>query len=227
MGGSAFQSGTLGGTPSLPSALDFLAVHHVTSGRPRPCISPPHMRCTADQTPVAMRRLAGMCRGLTVPRRYKIGDMPPSGVGADSGNRTHVFGLESRRSAVELHPRVPPKGLCERRVYAAGLSRLSGRNIVIKMERFALIGFFALPRSCAVWGVSGRRAAHRHKEEVEKRKTICIRPRRLVHRCGRYPRPTSAGRVIGGFRRAGTAESEVLVVVISLPSRYSVANLSG
>ena len=25
---------------------------------------------------------------------------------------------------------------------------------------------FALPRSCAVWGVSGRRAAHRHKEEV-------------------------------------------------------------
>ena len=27
-----------------------------------------------------------------------------------------------------------------------------------------------------------------------------------------YPRPTSAGRVIGGFRRAGTAESEVVVV---------------
>ena len=56
-----------------------------------------------------------MCRGLTVPRRYEIGDMPPSGVGADSGNRTHVFGLESRRSAVELHPRVPPEGACERR----------------------------------------------------------------------------------------------------------------
>lgn len=30
-----------------------------------------------------------------------------------------------------------------------------------------------------------------------------------------------------GFLRAGTAESEVLVVVVSLPSRYSVANLSG
>ena len=98
-----------GSPPSLLCWI-FLAAHHVTSGRPRPCISPPHMRCTADQTPVAMRRLAGMCRGLTVPRRYKIGDMPPSGVGADSGNRTHVFGLEGRRSAVELHPRVPPKG---------------------------------------------------------------------------------------------------------------------
>lgn len=41
-----------------------------------------------------------------------------------------------------------------------------------------------------------------------------------------YPRPTSAGRVIGGFWRVGMAESEVLVVV-SLLSRYSVANLSG
>lgn len=36
-----------------------------------------------------------------------------------------------------------------------------------------------------------------------------------------YPRPTSAGRVIGGFRRAGTAESEV--VVVSLLSRYMLS----
>lgn len=42
-----------------------------------------------------------------------------------------------------------------------------------------------------------------------KRENHLHRPRGLVHRCGRYPRPTSAGRVIGGFRRAGTAESEV------------------
>ena len=51
-----------------------------------------------------MRRLAGMCRGLTVPRRYKIGDMPPSGVGADNGNRTHVPRVEIWYSTIELHP---------------------------------------------------------------------------------------------------------------------------
>lgn len=67
-------------------------------------------RYTAYEAAVLPLHHPAMCRGLTVPRRYKIGDMPPSGVGADSGNRTHVFGLESRRSAVELHPRVPPKG---------------------------------------------------------------------------------------------------------------------
>lgn len=80
----------------------FLAVHHVTSGRPRPCISPPHMRCTADQTPVAMRRLAGMCRGLTAPRHYKIGDMPPSGVGAPNGFCHRDIGLEDRYFTCKL-----------------------------------------------------------------------------------------------------------------------------
>ena len=103
MGGSAFQSGTQveGSPPSLLCWI-FLAVHHVTSGRPRPCISPPHMRCTADQTPVAMRRLAGMCRGLTVPRRYKIGDMPPSGVGAPNGFCHRDIGLENRYFTCKL-----------------------------------------------------------------------------------------------------------------------------
>ena len=183
-------------------------------------------RYTAYEAAALPLRHPATCRGLTVPRRYKIGDMPPSGVGADSGNRTHVFDLESRRSAVELHPRVPPKG----RVKGECMPPVFPGCQVTKYSingGFRSHWIFARPRSCAVWGVSGRRAAHRHKEEVEKRKTICIRPRRLVHRCGRYPRPTSAGRVIGGFWRAGTAESEVLVVVISLLSRYSVANLSG
>lgn len=194
MGGSAFQSGTRAGSPPSLLCWIFLAVHHVTSGRPRPCISPPHMRCAADQMPVAMRRLAGMCRGLTVPRRYKIGDMPPSGVGADSGNRTHVFGLESRRSAVELHPRVPPKGLCERRYMPPVFPGCQVENIVIKMERFALIGFLPVP-------VHARFGAYRAAERpidirrrYEKRKTICIRPRRLVHRCGLYiPAPRQQG----------------------------------
>ena len=53
-----------------------------------------------------------------------------------------------------------------------------------------------------------------------KRENHLHRPRRLVHRCGRYPRPTSAGRVIGGFRGAGMAESEV---VVSLLSRYMLS----
>ena len=64
------------------------------------------------------------------------------------------------------YTRVCPRRGYGKEIYAAGLSRLSGKNIVIKMELFALIGFFARPRSRAVWGVSGRRAAHRHKEEV-------------------------------------------------------------
>ena len=100
MGGSAFQSGTLGGIPSLPSVLDFLAAKWLQE-------ADLNRRYTAYEAAVLPLHRPAMCRGLTVPRRYKIGDMPPSGVGADSGNRTHVFGLESRRSAVELHPRVP------------------------------------------------------------------------------------------------------------------------
>lgn len=90
------------GSPSSLLCWVFLAAHHVTSGRPRPCISPPYIRCTADQTPVAMRRLAGMCRGLTVPRRYKIGDMPPSGVGAPNGFCHRDIGLEDRYFTCKL-----------------------------------------------------------------------------------------------------------------------------
>lgn len=103
MGGSAFQSGTLGGVPSLPSVLDFLAAKWLQE-------ADLNRRYTAYEAAVLPLHHPAMCQGLTVPRRYKIGDMPPSGVGADSGNRTHVFGSEGRRSAVELHPRVPPKG---------------------------------------------------------------------------------------------------------------------
>ena len=89
--------------------------------------------------------------------------------------------------------------VCPRRGYAkgddaAGLSRLSGKNIVIKMERFALIGFLPFP-------VHARFGAYRAAERpidirrrYEKRKTICIRPRRLVHRCGLYiPAPRQQG----------------------------------
>ena len=80
--------------------------------------------------------------------------------------------------------------VCPRRGYAkgddaAGLSRLSGRNIVIKMERFALIGFLPFP-------VHARFGAYRAAERPidirrsMKRENHLHRPRRLVHRCGLY-----------------------------------------
>lgn len=103
MGGSAFQSGTLGGIPSLPSVLDFLAANWLQE-------ADLNRRYTAYEAAVLPLHHPAMCRGLTVPRRYKNGDMSPSGVGADSGNRTHVFGLEGRRSAVELHPHIGAGG---------------------------------------------------------------------------------------------------------------------
>ena len=64
------------------------------------------------------------------------------------------------------YTRVCPRRGYGKEIYAAGLSRLSGKNIVIKMERFALIGFLPIPAHARFLGVSGRRAAHRHKEEV-------------------------------------------------------------
>ena len=95
------------------------------------------------------------------------------------------------------------------------------------MEVFALIGFLPVPAH-AQFGAY--RAAERPidiRRRYEKRKPSAPPAQARAPLRAIYPRPTSAGRVIGGFRRAGMAESEVLVVVISLPSRYSVANLSG
>lgn len=91
------------GVPSLPSVLDFLAAKWLQE-------ADLNRRYTAYEAAVLPLHHPAMCRGLTVPRCYKIGDMPPSGVGADSGNRTHVFGLEGRRSAVELHPHIGAGG---------------------------------------------------------------------------------------------------------------------
>ena len=146
-------------TPSLPSVLDFLAAKWLQE-------TDLNRRYTAYEAAVLPLHHPAMCRGLTAPRRYKIGDMPPSGVGADSGNRTHVFGLECRRSAVELHPRVPPKGLCERRYLPPVFPGCQVTKYNNQNGAFRSHWIFARPRSCAVWGVSGRRAAHRHKEEV-------------------------------------------------------------
>ena len=97
MGGSAFQSGTLGGIPSLPSVLDFLAANWLQE-------ADLNRRYTAYEAAVLPLHHPAMCRGLTAPRRYKIGDMPPSGVGADSGNRTRVPRVEIWYSTIELHP---------------------------------------------------------------------------------------------------------------------------
>ena len=91
------------GVPSLPSVLDFLAAKWLQE-------ADLNRRYTAYEAAVLPLHHPAMCRGLTVPRCYKIGDMPPSGVGAGSGNRTHVFGLEGRRSAVELHPHIGAGG---------------------------------------------------------------------------------------------------------------------
>lgn len=88
MGGSAFQSGTqrAKSPPSLLCSI-FLAAKWLQE-------ADLNRRYAAYEAAVLPLHHPAMCRGLTVPRRYKNGDMPPSGVGADSGNRTHVFGSE-------------------------------------------------------------------------------------------------------------------------------------
>ena len=80
MGGSAFQSGTQR-AKSPPSLLCwiFLAAKWLQE-------ADLNRRYTVYEAAVLPLHHPAMCRGLTVPRRYKIGDMPPSGVGADSGN---------------------------------------------------------------------------------------------------------------------------------------------
>ena len=145
MGGSAFQSGTLGGIPSLPSVLDFLAAKWLQE-------TDLNRRHTAYEAAVLPLHHPAMCRGLTVPRRYKIGDMPRLGL-------ERIAGIEPTCSARKAD--VLPLNytrVCPRRGYvkgddAAGLSRLSGRNIVIKMERFALIGFLPFPVHARFWGM--------------------------------------------------------------------------
>ena len=93
---------------------------------------------------------------------------------------------------IELRPRMPPKGLCERRYLPPVFPGCQVTKYSIN-GGFRSHWIFARPRSCAVWGVSGRRAAHDIRRRHEKR-TICIRPRRLVHRCGLYiPAPRQQG----------------------------------
>ena len=119
----------------------------------------------------------------------------------------------------------PPKGLCERDICRRSIP---GCQVTKYSINGTLRSHWILP-----FPVHARFGAYRAAERPidirrrhEKREpsappTQARAPLRAI-----YPRPTSAGRVIGGSRRAGMAESEVLVVV-SLLSRYSVANLSG
>ena len=95
MGGSAFQSGTLGGIPSRPSVLDFLAAKWLQE-------ADLNRRYTAYEAAVLPLHHPAMCRGLTAPRRYKNGDMPPSGVGAPNGFCHRDIDLENRYFTCKL-----------------------------------------------------------------------------------------------------------------------------
>ena len=107
MGGSAFQSGTLGGIPSLPSVLDFLAAKWLQE-------ADLNRRYTAYEAAVLPLHHPAMCRGLTAPRRYKIGDMPRLGL-------ERIVGIEPTCSAWKAD--VLPLNytrMCPRRGYVKG-----------------------------------------------------------------------------------------------------------
>ena len=86
-----------GSPPSLLCWI-FLAAHHVTSGRPRPCISPPHTRCTTDQTPVTMCGLLA-CRGRPEHRPKLWSYASTVWSGADDGVRSRAASLEGWNAA--------------------------------------------------------------------------------------------------------------------------------
>lgn len=96
MGGSAFQSGTQR-AKSPPSLLCwiFLAANWLQE-------ADLNRRYTAYEAAVLPLHHPAMCRGLTAPRRYKIGDMPPSGVGAPNGFCHRDIGLEDRYFTCKL-----------------------------------------------------------------------------------------------------------------------------